>query len=199
MSYLKATKCGRYGAAASDFDYSRETIRASIKRSLERLGTTYLDVVFLHDTEFVCTPVHPDDPTGDPTKALEDESLGKVWGLGKGLEGQVHGEGDQKILDAFDELKKMKEEGLIREIGLTGQSIYRKPCEELIGRRIKDIRSLFCFGSEGSQLQRGTHQTSSCRIPTPTCRIIRSRHLLPYCSKREPNNYSQPPLLIWAI
>lgn len=120
MSSLKATKCGRYGADATDFDYSRETIRASIKRSLERLGTTYLDVVFLHDTEFVCTPVHPDDPTGNPTPALEDEGLAKAWGLGKGLEGQVHGEGDQKILYAFDELRKMKEEGLIREIGLTG-------------------------------------------------------------------------------
>lgn len=117
---LKATKCGRYGLSASDFDYSRETIRASIQRSLERLGATYLDVVSLHDTEFVCTPVHPEDPTGNPVKVLEDEDTGRAWGLGKGLEETVHGEGDQKILDAFDELRRMKEEGLIREIGLTG-------------------------------------------------------------------------------
>ena len=120
---LKATKCGRYGVDTSDFDYSRATVRASVKRSLERLGTSYLDVVFLHDTEFVCTPVHPKDPTGDPVKVLEDEATRRAWGLGKGLEELVHGEGDQIILDAFGELKNMKEEGLIREIGLTGWSI----------------------------------------------------------------------------
>ncbi|KAF8607646.1 Aldo/keto reductase [Ceratobasidium sp. AG-I] len=119
-SYKIATKCGRYGADTSGFDYSRATIRASVKRSLERLGTSYLDVVFLHDTEFVCTPVHPEDPTGNPVKVLEDEAIGRAWGLGKGLEDMVHGEGDQRILDAFDELRGMKDEGLIREIGLTG-------------------------------------------------------------------------------
>ena len=37
----------------SEFDYSPEWIRYSIQRSLERLKTTYLDVVYCHDVEFV--------------------------------------------------------------------------------------------------------------------------------------------------
>ncbi|KAF8759867.1 Aldo kereductase [Rhizoctonia solani] len=98
----------------------RNTIRKSVQRSLERLGTSYLDVVFLHDVEYVCSPVWPADPTGDPTKILEDQALMAAWGINGGDEGRVHGDGDQKIVDAFDELKKMKEEGIIRQIGFTG-------------------------------------------------------------------------------
>lgn len=45
------TKCGRI--AADHFDYSPEWIRTSVERSLQRFGTTYLDVVFCHDVEFV--------------------------------------------------------------------------------------------------------------------------------------------------
>lgn len=45
------TKCGRI--AADHFDYSPEWIRRSVERSLERFSTTYLDVVFCHDVEFV--------------------------------------------------------------------------------------------------------------------------------------------------
>ncbi|KAG8715424.1 hypothetical protein FRC11_004203 [Ceratobasidium sp. 423] len=123
-SYKIATKCGRYGEPPEDFDYSRDTIRKSIRRSLDRLGTNYLDVVFLHDTEFVCSPVWPSDPTGDPTRIFEDQALAAAWGISDGDEGRVHGAGDQKIIDAFDELGKMKDEGVIREIGLTGKLNY---------------------------------------------------------------------------
>ncbi|KAL1303375.1 hypothetical protein AAFC00_006771 [Neodothiora populina] len=45
------TKCGRI--AGDDFDYSPAWIRQSIKRSLQRLHTEYLDVVYCHDVEFV--------------------------------------------------------------------------------------------------------------------------------------------------
>ncbi|CAE7114452.1 unnamed protein product [Rhizoctonia solani] len=132
-SYEIATKCGRYGGPAEDFDYSRRTIRKSVERSLKRLGTSYLDVVYLHDTEFVCSPVWPSDPTGDPTKILEDQALAAAWGIGKGDESRVHGAGDQKIIDAFDELKKMKDEGIVREIGLTG---YPLPVLLRLGRLV---------------------------------------------------------------
>ncbi|KAH7343848.1 NADP-dependent oxidoreductase domain-containing protein [Rhizoctonia solani] len=132
-SYKIATKCGRYGDSAGDFDYSRDTIRRSVQRSLQRLGTNYLDVVFLHDTEFVCPPVWPTDPTGNPTKIIEDQALAAAWGIGEGLEGRVHGPGDQKIIDAFDELKKMKDEGIIRGIGLTG---YPLPVLLRLGRLV---------------------------------------------------------------
>lgn len=132
-SYKIATKCGRYGGPAEDFDYSRDTIRKSVERSLKRLGTTYLDVMFLHDTEFVCTPVWPADPTGNPIKVLEDPSLQATWGLRPEDRDRVHGDGDQKIVDAFDELKKMKEQGLIRAIGLTG---YPLPVLLRLGRLV---------------------------------------------------------------
>ncbi|KAJ5825940.1 hypothetical protein N7474_003078 [Penicillium riverlandense] len=50
-TYRLLTKVGR--VAASAFDYSPEWIRHSVRRSLERLHTTYLDVVYCHDVEFV--------------------------------------------------------------------------------------------------------------------------------------------------
>ncbi|KAL4942394.1 hypothetical protein BDV06DRAFT_235478 [Aspergillus oleicola] len=49
--YLIITKVGRVSATKSD--YSPEWIRYSVARSLERLRTNYLDVIFCHDIEFV--------------------------------------------------------------------------------------------------------------------------------------------------
>jgi aryl-alcohol dehydrogenase-like predicted oxidoreductase len=45
------TKAGRVGP--SEFDYSAAHIRRSVRRSLERLNTDYLDLVYAHDVEFV--------------------------------------------------------------------------------------------------------------------------------------------------
>jgi len=109
------TKCGRYGL--SSFDYSPATIRASVKRSLERLKTDYLDAVYLHDVEFVATPVLP-KATGNHATALKDDAA--TYGLGKGDEAKIRGEGDQKILNAFRELQALKKEGVIKKIGMTG-------------------------------------------------------------------------------
>lgn len=50
-SYTLLTKVGRIASAA--FDYSPEWIRHSVRRSLTRLHTNYLDVVYCHDVEFV--------------------------------------------------------------------------------------------------------------------------------------------------
>ncbi|KAI5291558.1 hypothetical protein KEM54_003593 [Ascosphaera aggregata] len=50
-SYQILTKVGR--VAASSFDYSPEWVRKSVQRSLKRFSTTYLDVVYCHDVEFV--------------------------------------------------------------------------------------------------------------------------------------------------
>ncbi|OQR93096.1 hypothetical protein ACHHYP_02948 [Achlya hypogyna] len=55
-SYFLVTKVGRYPSPHhqnGEFDYSRDRIRASVQASLQKLGTTYLDVVYLHDVEFV--------------------------------------------------------------------------------------------------------------------------------------------------
>ncbi|KAJ9165742.1 Aldo/keto reductase [Coniochaeta hoffmannii] len=45
------TKCGRLGP--STFDYSPAQVRYSVLRSLHRLRTPYLDLVYAHDVEFV--------------------------------------------------------------------------------------------------------------------------------------------------
>ena len=45
------TKCGRI--AGDEFDYSPEWIRKSVARSTQRLRTSYLDIVYCHDVEFV--------------------------------------------------------------------------------------------------------------------------------------------------
>ncbi|EAW11828.1 D-arabinose 1-dehydrogenase (NAD(P)(+)) ARA2 [Aspergillus clavatus NRRL 1] len=50
-TYRLLTKVGRI--AASSFDYSPRWIRHSVQRSLRRLHTEYLDVVYCHDVEFV--------------------------------------------------------------------------------------------------------------------------------------------------
>ena len=49
--YYILTKVGRI--AGSEFDYSASWVRQSVARSLKRLRTKYLDVVYCHDVEFV--------------------------------------------------------------------------------------------------------------------------------------------------
>lgn len=116
------TKCGRYGV--DSFDYSPTTIRESVRRSLERLKTDYLDTVYLHDVEFVCTPIAA-RLTGNHIGAIREEAVS--YGLAEGNEGQIRGEGDQKVLGALSELRDLQREGLIKNVGITGNhqlSIY---------------------------------------------------------------------------
>ncbi|EKG20580.1 Aldo/keto reductase [Macrophomina phaseolina MS6] len=51
QEYFLLTKVGRI--ASDEFDYSPEWVRSSVARSLTRLQTPYLDVVYCHDVEFV--------------------------------------------------------------------------------------------------------------------------------------------------
>lgn len=51
QDYFLLTKVGRI--ASVEFDYSAPWVRQSVGRSLERLRTSYLDVVYCHDVEFV--------------------------------------------------------------------------------------------------------------------------------------------------
>ncbi len=53
-SYLLGTKLGRYSDV--HFDFSAERVEESVHVSLHRLGTDYLDVLLLHDVEFVPLP-----------------------------------------------------------------------------------------------------------------------------------------------
>ncbi|KAI1166658.1 Aldo/keto reductase [Nemania serpens] len=50
-SYFLVTKAGR--VAGDEFDYTPAWVRYSVCRSLERLRTPYLDLVYAHDVEFV--------------------------------------------------------------------------------------------------------------------------------------------------
>ncbi|KAH8808539.1 putative D-arabinose 1-dehydrogenase [Xylogone sp. PMI_703] len=50
-SFTIITKVGRI--KSDEFDYSPEWVRQSIKRSLERFQTKYIDLVYCHDVEFV--------------------------------------------------------------------------------------------------------------------------------------------------
>lgn len=50
-SYFIVTKAGRI--AGNEFDYSPSWVRYSVYRSLERLHTDHLDLVYMHDVEFV--------------------------------------------------------------------------------------------------------------------------------------------------
>jgi len=114
-SYQLMTKCGRYGL--DSFDYSPKTIRESVKRSLERLKTDYLDTVYLHDVEFVCGPIAP-RLMGNHTGAIKEEAAS--YGLAEGDEALIRGEGDQKVLDALSEMRDLQREGLIKNVGITG-------------------------------------------------------------------------------
>jgi len=49
--YYLSTKAGRYGA--DTFDFSRERIVSSVEESLARLHADYIDILYLHDIEFV--------------------------------------------------------------------------------------------------------------------------------------------------
>ncbi|KAK2053442.1 L-galactose dehydrogenase [Colletotrichum caudatum] len=50
-AYVLVTKAGRI--AGDEFDYSPAYVRHSVLRSLARLNTAYLDLVYMHDVEFV--------------------------------------------------------------------------------------------------------------------------------------------------
>ncbi|CAM4106668.1 aldo/keto reductase [Paenibacillus alkaliterrae] len=49
--FILSTKAGRYGA--DEFDFSEQRILRSVDESLQRLKTDYIDLLFLHDIEFV--------------------------------------------------------------------------------------------------------------------------------------------------
>lgn len=81
-NYFICTKVGRI--RLDEFDYSREHVRSSVLRSCERLRTDYLDVVFLHDVEFVETA---------------------------------------QVLEALKELRKLKDEGVLHNFGISGYPV----------------------------------------------------------------------------
>lgn len=81
-TYFICTKVGR--VRLDEFDYSRAAVRASVLRSCERLHTRYLDMLYLHDIEFVA---------------------------------------DAQIWEALAEMRRLKDEGVVRNIGVSGYPV----------------------------------------------------------------------------
>jgi aryl-alcohol dehydrogenase-like predicted oxidoreductase len=74
--YILMTKVGRIGP--DQYDYSPSWVRQSVTRSLERLQTSYIDVVFCHDIEAVTD----DDVLAAVGELLEFVRQGKVKYIG---------------------------------------------------------------------------------------------------------------------
>ncbi|KAI1388132.1 Aldo/keto reductase [Hypoxylon trugodes] len=83
-SYFLVTKAGRISGDV--FDYSPAWVRYSVLRSLERLYTSYLDLVYMHDVEFV-SPA--------------------------------------EVLAAVTELRRLRDEGIIRYVGISGYPVEK--------------------------------------------------------------------------
>ncbi|KAG1739825.1 Aldo/keto reductase family-domain-containing protein [Suillus paluster] len=114
-SYTLITKVGRY---ATEFDYTPEGIESSIARSLRRMHTDYLDVVYLHDVEFVADE-KLSKREGDHVTALGSER--ELYGLNEGQEGETYTEKDHKILSAVEKLFELRDgRGVIRRVGISG-------------------------------------------------------------------------------
>lgn len=117
-SYSVITKAGKYGAKVSQHDYTPSTVVKSVERSLARLQTNYLDVVYLHDPEFVASAPFP-CPAGTHLDALGADA------------GKYHlvepyiplGHGDAAILACLQALRDLQAQGKIRRVGLAGYSL----------------------------------------------------------------------------
>ena len=106
--YFLITKVGRYGS--EEFDYSPGTVRASVERSLKRLRTEYLDVVYCHDVEFVSP---------------------------------------EEVLEAVRELRRLREEGIIRYIGISGYpvSVLCEVAELILERTREPLSSVMSYAN----------------------------------------------------
>lgn len=110
------TKAGRYGASRKYFDYSPDRIRRSVLESLDRFHTDYLDVVYLHDCEFVADESPDANGPGFPVDALHAE---KQQNLASDADDKA-GPGDAAVVEAYKALLQLKAEGKIRQAGLAG-------------------------------------------------------------------------------
>lgn len=75
----------------------------------------------LHDVEFVAEQPELLKQANRPKDALKtDDDNVQKWELVPSNAGVPLGDGDRKIIDAFGVLVKLKEEGLILDIGISG-------------------------------------------------------------------------------
>lgn len=77
-AFTLITKVGRI--SSDTFDYSPQWIRKSMKRSLQRLGTDHLDLVYCHDIEFV-TPAETLEAIKELRRIRDEEGSIKYIGI----------------------------------------------------------------------------------------------------------------------
>lgn len=133
-SYFIITKCGRYGPEKEHFNYTATKIDESVRASCRRLGTEYVDVALTHDAEFVCEKVGRSHDQGWESGVVSGLVAPKEVGLDSkeqvlaslGLAAtlkdasKVHGQGDEQFLEAIRTLFKLKDEGVVRSVGISG-------------------------------------------------------------------------------
>jgi D-arabinose 1-dehydrogenase len=121
-TYQLITKVGRYGPESSDFDYTPTALRASVHRSLRRLHTNYLDVVYLHDVEFVAPCIAP-RAEGNHAGALDAEAAAYGLAPDETSSSTTRTSGsDERVLKAIEALRTLQSEGLILHVGICGPS-----------------------------------------------------------------------------
>ncbi|WWC64396.1 uncharacterized protein I303_107006 [Kwoniella dejecticola CBS 10117] len=106
-SYHLITKVGKYGPNVKDHDFSPETIRKSVERSLRRMNTDYLDVVYLHDLEYI---LPPPSHSGNPLS-----SLSSILASPPRPTGEEH-----ILLTAIETLRALQSKGKILKVGIAG-------------------------------------------------------------------------------
>ncbi|ODN81436.1 hypothetical protein L202_01866 [Cryptococcus amylolentus CBS 6039] len=106
-SYHLITKVGKYGPNCRDHIWDPEVIQASVERSLKRLGTDYLDAVYLHDVEYTLPP-----PSCSHTPLSDLPSV-----LAQPL---VPTPEESTLLLAISTLRALQSSGKILKIGIAG-------------------------------------------------------------------------------
>ncbi|POW01978.1 hypothetical protein PSHT_12262 [Puccinia striiformis] len=119
-SYHLLTKCGRYGSNIQDFDYSPERIVKSVKEGCKLMCTDYLDVVYLHDVEFVAEDPQHFTKGGQCKVSIVEQNPRLDPEPAVGSYAQSFGPGDDTVLRAVKTLFHLKEQGLIRRVGISG-------------------------------------------------------------------------------
>jgi aryl-alcohol dehydrogenase-like predicted oxidoreductase len=76
--FLLSTKAGRYGTDVFDFSYNR--ILSSLEESLTRLRTDYVDMLFLHDIEFVPADIILEEAVPAAMRLKEQGKI-RFWGF----------------------------------------------------------------------------------------------------------------------
>jgi D-arabinose 1-dehydrogenase len=104
-------------AQSAAFEHDLPRYRTSILVGHQSCRLRSLSQVYVHDVEFVVENKRP-RTDGNPLGALGPEK--DAYGLAEGQEGTILSDGDRQLLGAVAELRKMKTEGLIRTVGISG-------------------------------------------------------------------------------